>query len=495
MSTEPDTEVVPSDPSQSLRRHEDIDMKQNVTPIIAHPEVGTARRTAVDPLSDHSRPRPASLDAQDCVLGDALPAVPPIVGLRKVFSNEVRREWVGAINELQADSAKVGRQHSPEVATWGEALVRSGWTVSANRVLRKAYRSVKPVIASMSATEVQQRSYVSQLQQWPSARIIGPDGGSTSIAKAEIDHDRALRLIQDERANGSRRHEKVSRVTKTFARISPAFDLTIIALFLANILNVNLSHLDRTPLQAATAGFLAVVATIGYAIGMHWFGESLRHWKNNDRWFTRPESSAAARMVLALFVAIVALPLTVGALMIYRILNDAHQAQASLTGSLVTAIFMALMVSVLGWMVGFSAFFDGSAEMDAVARLAKVIKPARERRAALIMSIAAAADRLEKLRDDVDTAVLEAVVDASDRSSGGDQVIMAARSYLQSTGPIAVTLADTSSRADVAAFLEPLVTAELRDLRAAQDRAHTIAARGRAAAQGSDESVLLPESS
>lgn len=426
---------------------------------------------------------PASLTDQDKFLGKPLDVPPAIVGLGRFFDQHVQREFVGAVNELRADAKKVGRQHCPEVATWGEALVKSGWAVAANRDLRKSYSKIKATVADMALTETAQKQKITKLRQWPATAVTGCGGECMIIAQAETAHQVAVNAVQVERTNKSLRHETISGGLKKLIKFFILTDLIVIYLFLSNVLNVNVNDPMRTLFPFITAVFLSLLGTAAYGVGLHWMGANLRHWKDSDRSITLPTSRSARRIPIAMLAGMIALPLLVGVLMTYRIWHDSSEAAASLAGGAITAVFMAIMVCVLGLMVGFSAFLDGSVETDTIHNLGPKIRSARETKQTLIAGIISDADRAQELRNDVDTAVLEAIVAASDKISGADQVIMAARSYLQTTGPIAVTLTNTIDRIDVAGFLEPHISAELRDLRNAQQRANAIAERTAASAK------------
>jgi len=426
---------------------------------------------------------PTSLIDQDKFLGKPLDVPPAIVGLGRFFDRHVQREFVSAVNELRADAKNVGRQHCPEVATWGEALVKSGWAVGANRDLRKSYSKIKATVADMALTESAQKQRITKLRQWPATAATGCGGEYMIIAQAETAHQIALNTVQVERTNKSLRHETISGGLKKFIKFFILTDLIVIYLFLSNVLNVNVNHPMRTLIPFITAVFLSLLGTAAYGVGLHWMGANLRHWKDSDRSITLPTSRSARRVPIAMLAGMIALPLLVGVLMTYRIWHDSSEAAAPQAGGAITAVFMAVMVCVLGLMVGFSAFLDGSVETDAIRHLAPQISTARNDKLTLVAAIISDADRAQRLRDDVDTAVLEAIVAASDKISGADQAIMAARSYLQSTGPIAVTLINTIDRTDVAGFLEPQILTELRDLRNAQQRAKAIAERTAASAK------------
>ena len=426
---------------------------------------------------------PTSLTDQVKFLGKPVDVPPAIVGLGRFFDRHVQREFVGAVNGLRADAKKVGRQHCPEVATWGEALVKSGWAVGANRDLRKSYSKIKATVADMALTETAQKQKITRLRQWPTTPVTGCGGECMIIAQAETAHQIALNTVQVERTNKSLRHETISGGLKKLIKFFILTDLIVIYLFLSNVLNVNVNHPMRTLIPFITAVFLSLLGTAAYGVGLHWMGANLRHWKDSERSITLPASRSARRAPIAMLAGMIALPLLVGLLMTYRIWHDASEAAAPQAGGAITAVFMAVMVCVLGLMVGFSAFLDGSVETDAIRNLAPQIRTARNDKQTLIAGVISDADRAQKLRDDVDTAVLEAIVAASDKISGADQVIMAARSYLQSTGPIAVTFTNTIDRTDVAGFLEPHIFTELRDLRNAQQRAKAIAERTAASAK------------
>ena len=449
---------------------------------VAAPAI-TAVPITAPPITATAADAPASLTDQDKFLGNPLEVPAPIMGLGRLFDRHVHREFVGAVNELQADAKKVGRQHCPNVATWGEALVKSGWAVGANRGLRKSYSKIKATVAAMAVIETAQKQKMARLRLWPATAVTGYGGECMIIAQAETAHQVALNTVQVERTNKSLRHETISGGLKRLIKFFILTDLIVIYLFLSNVLNVSVNHPMRTLIPFITAVFLSLLGTAAYGVGLHWIGANLRHWKDSDRSITLPTSRSARRVPIAMLAGMIALPLLVGVLMTYRIWHDSSQAAAPQVGGAITAVFMAVMVCVLGLMVGFSAFLDGSVETDAIRHLAPQIRTARNDRQTLIAGVISDADRAQKLRDDVDTAVLEAIVAASDKISGADQVIMAARSYLQSTGPIAVTLTNTIDRTDVAGFLEPHIFTELRDLRNAQQRARAIAERTAASAK------------
>lgn len=201
-------------------------------------------------------------------------------------------------------------------------------------------------------------------------------GGHCTVAEARERQATCRRRVDEESAQGSQRHHRVSATMRRVPWISAVTDFTLVYLFLAVILNVRLDGPLDTPAEALTTLMLSLLVTLGLLVILRWVGGRRRLGKNPAGRYDPPagEGRAAARIETTMIVAL----LTGAALlMLVRVVNDAQDAGVSDRAVWLIAAFLALITAALNWVVLTIEFHDGSPEtheLDAWSRRLQAVE-------------------------------------------------------------------------------------------------------------------------
>ena len=202
-------------------------------------------------------------------------------------------------------------------------------------------------------------------------RVRHPDGGESSVDDIITDEKAQRAQIQEDAANGSRKHQRMPGWIHRIPWYVLCFDFMLLLYFFAGITDVNWA----SPLSMAL-GFAIVLAAMVTVLSygfLAFTGHRLRGHKNHLGTVHREDVDGITRLACGVAVAIIAV---IGTLMYLRMRTEvlyALGARADLT-ALVIAVALAVVSAAANFLVIAVHAVDGS---DQVARLDKLSAAAR----------------------------------------------------------------------------------------------------------------------
>jgi hypothetical protein len=203
-------------------------------------------------------------------------------------------------------------------------------------------------------------------------RVAHPDGGERPVAEVLNDEAGQRAEIENDRALGSRKHNRLARWIRQIPKCVLAFDFGLLLYFFAGITNVNWA--SPLSLALAFAGLLAAMVTVLSFGFLAFTGNRLRSHKNPAGTIHHEDVDAFSK---AAFGAALAVILVVAALMFLRMRTEVLYAlgNGAQRMALVIAIALAVVSATANFLVIAIHALDGS---DQVARLDKLSAAARK---------------------------------------------------------------------------------------------------------------------
>jgi hypothetical protein len=204
-------------------------------------------------------------------------------------------------------------------------------------------------------------------------RVSHPDGGDHPV-EGILQHERAQRLqIDDETANGSRKHRRLPPWMRWIPKFVLAFDFCLLLYFFAGITDVDWSSPMSVALAFATV-LAAMVTVLSYGF-LAFTGVRLRGHKNHAGTIHREDVDGFTRGAVGIAVVVIAV---IASLMFLRMRTEVMYAlgpSAQIT-ALVIAVAVAVVSAVANFLVIAVHALDGS---DQTARLDKLSAAVRGR--------------------------------------------------------------------------------------------------------------------
>jgi hypothetical protein len=199
--------------------------------------------------------------------------------------------------------------------------------------------------------------------------VRGVRGGVVPLAEAMTAGEEIRLMIDDEEAGGSLRHRRVSATTKWMVwMVVIVVDFPIMTWASSSIFNVDWSEPWGVRLLFAVA--TSVLATLAAASVLHHLGHELREQKTDHRGMAWSELRARSRAVL---IAVALLVLLVAALMFARVYTEGVLSGLDTVATLLAAL-VAFVMLISATLVFWSAFRDGSPEVDDLAYYTRLVE-------------------------------------------------------------------------------------------------------------------------
>jgi hypothetical protein len=205
--------------------------------------------------------------------------------------------------------------------------------------------------------------------------VIGPHGQNLTVRAARAKERQLTARIEMEQVTGSLRHHQVRPLSRLLATVTVAVvDFPIMLWLTSSVFNVDWAHPLRVPLVISAV--VSLLATGGAAVALVHLGHNQRQHKNDRRQLDWRALSAGGKASLATVGLLVGL---MGVLMFVRVDTEGVlSGLADLAALLAVLVAVVLVVSAL--LVFWTAFRDGSLELDELRHYSTCVRPHLERR-------------------------------------------------------------------------------------------------------------------
>lgn len=227
----------------------------------------------------------------------------------------------------------------------------------------------------------------------------GRHGGVATVTYARDQADRLQRRVDQESKDGNRKHTPVPRILRALVLLPIGTDFLIVFLYFSLVLNVDLNAPRNTPAELVTALVFAIIISLGLALALRWIGIRRRDDKNDQGVYDPPDGPR--RWVPRLEMALLAILLAgIAAVMLVRVVTDARDAGVDVGTGWVVAVFLAVIIAALNWIIYQIEFADGSAQTHELDHWGKQLRPIEKKEDELTAKIQAADRQLSLARGD-----------------------------------------------------------------------------------------------
>lgn len=276
-----------------------------------------------------------------------------------------------AVRALVAEQEGAAALPDPARATHGEVVVHSIARRKANGVLHSTYQRLSWLLRRTDRLRAKRATLHARISLISREHVAHPDGGHHTVEQTQADWNALAARVIAERAQKSRKHDRLPRWFRQLPRAVMVFDFLLLLYFLSGITDVN--WVDPASPQLAFAVALAAMITLVSYGCFAFAGDRLRAHKDHSRriplasldWLTRVIAIASAIGILVL-----------GLLMFSRMWSEVLLALGN--GAKTTAISVAAAVtavSVLANVMVVSVHaLDGSEETDQLDALGAAVR-------------------------------------------------------------------------------------------------------------------------
>ncbi len=266
-----------------------------------------------------------------------------------------------AVRALVAEQDGTGGLRDPAGATHGEVVVHSIARRKAGGVLHSTYQRLSWLLRRTDRLRARKATLHARINLIPHEHVPHPYGGHRTVEQTQTDRNALAARVNAERAQNSRKHERLPRWFRHLPQVVLVFDFLLLLYFLSGITDVNWAA-PESPQLAFAVALAAMITLVSYGC-FALAGDRLRAHKDHSGriplgsldWLTRV-------IVVACTVGIAVL----GLLMFSRMWSEVLIALGN--GATTTAISVAAAVtsvSVLANMMVISVHaLDGSEETD-----------------------------------------------------------------------------------------------------------------------------------
>lgn len=220
------------------------------------------------------------------------------------------------------------------------------------------------VIEEMEAEVKEMRHCAACVMDIP---VTGPRGEHRTVANAQDRRERLLETINMAQAAGSQRHRPMHTFAKALVLlVVVTIDFPIIEWLCGSLLNVDWSDPLGIPLAISMA--ISILATGGAGAALHHLGRDQRQYKDHHRRIDMPTGSKISLVAVGALLALIPL------VMYYRL----HPERAG--GGLNSlenppALVLTAVMLISEWLVFWTAFRDGSPELDDLRHYTRLVQP------------------------------------------------------------------------------------------------------------------------
>ena len=197
--------------------------------------------------------------------------------------------------------------------------------------------------------------------------VTGPRGEHLTVADAQDRGQKLVKAINTEQAAGSQRHRRVPTFAKTLILlVVVAMDFPIMEWLCGSLLNVDWSNLLDVPLAVSIA--ISTLAIGGAGAALHQLGRAQRHYKDHQRHIDMTTRSKISLVAVGALLALIPL------VMYYRLHPERSGGGLNSLQNPPALVLTAVML-ISEWLVFWTAFRDGSPELDDLWHYTRLVQP------------------------------------------------------------------------------------------------------------------------
>ncbi len=358
-----------------------------------------------------------------------------LLGLTRVRIGVRRWPWTSrrAVRALIAEQDGISAPRDPAHATYGEAAVHSIAKRRGDGVVHSTFRRLSRMNLRTDRLKARQATLHALIELIPHEHVPHPGGGHRTVEQTKADRDALAARVDAERAQKSRKHNRLPRWFRHLPRVVLLFDFLLLLYFLSGITDVNWAD-PQSPQLAFAVALAAMITLVSYGC-FAFTGDRLRaHKEHSGRIPPGSLDWLTTMLAVACAVGIAIL----GFLMFSRMWSEVLIALGS--GATTTAVSVAAAVtavSVLANVMVISVHAkDGSEETDQLDAFGAAVRRSDLR-----------ADRMRRRAARLDHRIAVRVRKAQRVKVGGesragrppmiaDEIVGNARAIHQRTGPL-----------------------------------------------------------
>jgi hypothetical protein len=354
-----------------------------------------------------------------------------------------------SLGVLVAEDHHIGANRDPALATHGETLVRAVGKAGADSHLSRSQRRLNREARRIDRLRARRSRFVIRAGHRQHDLARHPDGGQETVADLQRYQAAQRAQIEDEKARGSRKHQRLPRWISNVPKLVLLVDFSLLLYFFAGITDVDWSSPVSADLAFAVL-LAAMVTTLCYGF-LAFAGYRLRSFKDHSGGIAAADLDGLTRAACGAGIIGMAV---VAALMFIRMRTEVLYALGP--QGWVTALVIAVVLAVVSLLANFLVIaihaLDGS---DEVARL-EVLSAATSRplsrahrmdeKAALIPS------RIAVRQRHATRAAARAVTRAGRHLDAAERAVEAAQAVHQGTGAHSLPASDPNGHDRVAGY-------------------------------------------
>lgn len=353
----------------------------------------------------------------------------------------IPRDWVAQVDALAREQQRIGYTREPDSLSNMEAFVASKGMAAAEHARERGADELAELLDQAAALTGEQTVLRAELSRLDTTSVTGTNGEITTAKAARERMGTVSAAVTGERDEGSLKHRLVPRPLRAVAIAAAVVDFPVLLHFTTQVFNVDLAGLtagDGTAwggslVPLLTSMVFALLGTLAVAVGLSFLGRELKGYKDAHGHLAMPDGGA--RVIPLLFGGLsVALAISTGLLMAYRIISESLAAGGGAMGAVMLGGFFAIVVITVNAVVFFVHYRDGSLQTDEIAQLAGVLGPIEERRVAMQRRIDAIGPELARIRLRAERVYGATLTKMGEPVKGADQLRLLARAYHQGCG-------------------------------------------------------------
>jgi hypothetical protein len=371
-----------------------------------------------------------------------------------------------ALAMLDSEAAHIGPGRDPGQDTHGEALLHAIGKSEADGELARSQRRIDKHADDVERLQEQRTKLLTRARHLSADRVRHPDGGLRSVGEATQDEASQAAQIEDDRAKGSRKHQRLPRWLGRIPQLVLVVDFCLLLYFFAGITDVDWA----SPLSAdlVFAALLAVMVTVLAYGFLSFTGHRLRSHKDHSGAIAFSDLDSVTKVsACAAVVAIVVL----SALMFTRMRTEVLYALGphAWATALLIAVTLAAVSALANFLVMAVHALDGSDEVARLEALSRAVNGPLTQAHNMRKQADDIPGQIARRRRRAHRDAAQAIAKAGRHLTAASQVIDASHAHSQATGPHASPAVDPSQHDGVAGYRDPAAVPapDLRPLRTA----------------------------
>lgn len=343
--------------------------------------------------------------------------------------------WLRLVLALVREQWRVGESRAADRASYLEAHVWSTYRVGAEQARDEGVALIASIGVRLNRVRARAAVLAAEIAISERATIVGPHGELQTVAIAAEQQERLTAELEDAIASGSLVNRPSPARLHKYVWGASLVDFPVLAYFVSGVFNVDWDAvfaldgqaLGSTMLPLATTLIFAALGSAGTALALSYFGRELRAYRTERGQVGLRGHRPGLPVVFAGLSATSVLG--AGSVMTFRIVSDARDAGVEAGPAWFLAAFFGVVTMSINLVVFSVHFRNGSLLTEQLEHFAAQLSPNRVRQLNLQRQI----DRLEaqgvELRREAEQAAVRTRAAVAEALTGGEQLILLARSY------------------------------------------------------------------